>query len=109
MECYYSIQGLFAVRVEGFDYSNRIRFTEERIILVKAKNSKEAESKAKIEFKKYSDFEYLNSDSRLTKWEFIEILDIYETEATEIDPSGTEIFSITRNRKLKEKTAGNKV
>ena len=100
-EQYFSVQGLFAIKVEGFDYTNSIKFTEERIILVKALDSDTAIQKANIEFKKYSDFEYLNSDFRLTRWDFIEIMDVYEVDETEIDPNGTEIFSVTRNRKLK--------
>ena len=100
-EQYFSVQGLFAIIVEGFDYTDSIRFTEERIILVKALDSETAIQKANIEFKKYSDFEYLNSDFRITRWDFIEIMDVYEVDETEIDPNGTEIFSVTRNRKLK--------
>ncbi|RLD53547.1 MAG: hypothetical protein DRJ05_16275 [Bacteroidetes bacterium] len=98
---YYSVQGLFAVKVEGFDYSNSIRFIEERIILLKAIDLKEALKKAEIEFIRYGELEYLNSDFRLTKWEFIEVLDSYETGETELDLEGTEVFSICKNRKLK--------
>lgn len=101
-ELYFSVQGLFAIKIEGYDYTNSIRFIEERIILVKAKDSDEAIHKAKIDFKKYADFEYLNCDYRLTKWEFIEIIDIFETDVSEIDSEGTEIFSITKNRKIKK-------
>ena len=101
VEKFYSVQGLFAVRIEGFEYVNSVRFTEERIILVKAVDLDEALKKAKNEFMNYSDFEYLNSDARLTRWEFIDILDTYETCVEKIDPNGTEIFSVTQNRKLK--------
>lgn len=93
-EKYFSIKGLFAVRVEGFDYTNSMRFTEERILLVKAVDFDEAEMKAKKEFKEYSEFDYMNSDFRFVRWEFIEILDIYETSEAEINPEGTEVYSI---------------
>lgn len=100
---FYSVQGLFAVNIEGFDYTASIRFTEERIILLKAKSLDAALIKAEKEFKEYSNFEYLNSDFRLTRWEFIEIMDIYETDVSEIDDKGTEIYSICRNRKINKK------
>ena len=102
---YFGVKGLFAINVEGFDYKDSIRFTEERIILVKAFNIKSAEKLAKKEFKNYGNFEYLNSDYKLTRCEYIELLDIYETETSIIEDKGTEIFSETRNRKIKEKNS----
>jgi hypothetical protein len=98
---YFGVKGLFAIKVEGFDYKNSLRFTEERIIIVKAFDLNKATEIAENEFKNYGNFEYLNSDFKLTKWEYIELLDIYETETSNINDKGTEIFSETKNRKIK--------
>ena len=98
---YFGVKGLFAIKIEGFDYKNSIRFTEERIVLVKAFDLRKATELAEKEFKTYGNFEYLNSDFKLTKWEYIKLLDIYETDTSEINNKGTEIFSETRNRKIK--------
>lgn len=98
---FYSVQALFAAKVEGFDYKSSIRLTEERILLVKALDSKNAEEKAMLEFNEYAKSENINGDYRFAKWEFIEIIDVYETDVQEIDPNGTEVFSIWKNRKVK--------
>jgi len=97
---YYSVQGQFAVKVEGFDYFNSIRLVEDRIILLKAYDTNEAEDIAMKEFEEYSKFEYLNSDFRLVRMEFIKISDLYEVDESEIEEMGTEIFSTMYKKKL---------
>jgi hypothetical protein len=104
-EKFYSVIGLFAAFIEGYDYLNTTQMTEERFLLVKAIDSDDAEKKAMIEFEKYTQDEYLNDDYRYVNWKLIEIQDIYETDTDKIDPNGTEIYSIWKRRKLK--TAGN--
>ena len=100
-ERYYSVIGLFAAFVEGYDYSNSTQMTEDRILLVKAADSDIAESRALIEFEKYTQDSYLNDEYRFVNWKLIEIQDIYETDADIIDPDGTEIYSIWKRRKIK--------
>lgn len=104
-EKFYSVIGLFAAFIEGYDYLNSTQMTEERFLLVKAIDSDDAEKKALIEFENYTQDAYLNDDYRYVNWKLVEIQDIYETDTDKIDPNGTEIYSIWKRRKLK--TAGN--
>lgn len=97
---YFSVQGLFTAEVEGFDYSNSVQLTEERMILVRACNINDAQKVAELEFKKYSSERYLNSDYQYVYWRYVELLDILETDAAEIDPNGTEVFSKWKRQKL---------
>lgn len=72
------------------------------MVLVKALNWDEAKKKARQEFDQYSQAEIFTSSSHFVKWKFLNILDIYEVGVTDIDPAGTEIYSIWKRRKLNE-------
>ncbi|MNE53053.1 hypothetical protein D3C80_1477570 [compost metagenome] len=95
------MKALFACVIEGFDYTNSIQLVEERILLLKAFNFEDAEQKAMVEFNEYTSSSHLNTDYRFVNWELVKVIDIYSVSETEIDPSGTEIFSVWKNRKVK--------
>lgn len=99
---YFSVQGLFTAEVEGYDYTNSVQLVEERIVLVQAMNIDDAQRIAELEFKSYSSNRYLNSDFRYVNWRYVELLDIFETDVSEISPTGTEVFSQMRRQKLKK-------
>ncbi|QMU31392.1 DUF4288 domain-containing protein [Adhaeribacter radiodurans] len=99
---YYSIKGLFVAEFDGSDSSTGVQLTEERVVLVKALNCEEAKKKTRLEFDKYSQAEIFTSSYHFTKWKFLNILDIYDLGIAEIDPEGTEVYSIWKKRKLKE-------
>ncbi len=104
-EQFFSVKALFAAEVEGFDYSDSVQLLEERILLIKAFHRKEAIEKLKPEFEAYEE-EHLNIDKRFVRWRFIEIQDVFEVGVSELDPNGTEIFSVMKHQKLKNAITG---
>lgn len=102
VESYYCVKALFACVVEGFDYTNSIQVVEERILLLKAFNFEDAGQRAMVEFNEYASKSHLNTDYRFVKWEFVKVIDIYDVGETEIENTGTEVFSVWKRRKIKK-------
>jgi hypothetical protein len=96
---YYAVNAIFAIQIEGI--TGGMQQYEERIILVKAYSYEEAERKALKEFKDYG-YTYLNSDKLMVRWKFEKIIDVYNTHDNidKINPSGMEVYSHFRYRKL---------
>ena len=73
---------------------------EERIVLVKAFSPKDADERLRREWEAYAE-PYLNSDGELVRWRMEEIIDVYELGETEIDPKGTEVYSVLTQRRMR--------
>ena len=96
-----SVKVRIGIRVEGFNKGRQSY--EDRIVLVKAKSTKDAKLKVKKGVKKES-VPYLNSNGRLVNWKFEKILDAYETGIVSLkeynEKYGVEVFSRIRHRKI---------
>lgn len=99
---WFAVKAIFNIQFEGF--KGGMNEYEERIVLVNAYNHEDAVKVAEKEFKEYS-YSYLNTDMVMVRWNYERILSIYETDIykSKLDPSGTEVFSEFKYRKLKPK------
>jgi len=73
---------------------------EDRLVLVRAKSEREAEARLSRKWRAYSK-PYLNPYGELVRWKLTEIRDVYELFDDEIDPSGTEVYSRIRTRRMR--------
>jgi len=97
---WFAVKALFNIQFEGF--KGGMNKYEERIILVKAYTHDDAKKVAKKEFHEYS-YIYLNTDKIMVRWNYERILATYEADIykDKLDPTGTEVFSEFKYRKLR--------
>lgn len=95
---FYGVLARYAIQIEG--QTSGMQTYEHRLVLVWAKSETEAQRKATREAKSYEHV-YLNPHGERVRWHLEEILEIYDTMATEIDPDGTEVYSRLRERRMK--------
>jgi hypothetical protein len=92
----------FAIQMEG--QTTGLQDYEDRIVMVKARSSEDAENKLQPEFKQYGT-PYLNPHGFMARWAFERVLDVYEIWDEEIDPRGVEVFSVLAQRRMKPEHA----
>jgi hypothetical protein len=95
---WFAVNARFAVQIEN--QTKGYQSYEDRIILVKAYNHKDALKRLQKEFREYS-APYLNMYYELVRWKFEKILRIYEPLLEQFDEKGCEVYSSISNRKLK--------
>jgi Domain of unknown function (DUF4288) len=97
---WFAVKARFAIQVEG--QTAGLQIYEDRIMMVKAKSSEDAENKLRPEFKRYGT-PYLNPYGFMARWAFERVLDVYEIGDEKIDARGVEIFSVLARRRMKPK------
>ncbi len=108
LEYYYAVVVRFSIQLEN--KKKGLQSYEDRTLLMKAKNGKEAENKLQKSFKKYEE-PYLNSRGEMVRWKFEAFIDFYETtyqsleDMLEDEEEGIEVFSIVKNRRLNKERA----
>ena len=95
---WFSVKARFAIQFE--DEDEGMQDYEDRILLVKAGSFKDAERKALREFRQY-EIVSLTTTGHFYRWAFETILDIYQTYIDKIDPSGMEVYSEMKKRRMK--------
>jgi len=95
---WFGVKAIFAIQVEG--KKTGLQTYEERIVILKAKTFEDAERRVLKEFKAYGN-PYLNGDGEMVRWQFEKILDTYAIQEEELDPKGTEVFSVLKGRRMK--------
>ena len=95
---WFGVKAIFAIQVEG--KKSGLQTYEERIVILKSKTFEDAERLVLKEFKAYGE-PYLNSDGEMVRWQFEKILDTYAIQEEELDPKGTEVFSVLKSRRMK--------
>ena len=92
----FAVRGRVALQVEG--QTEGLMSMEDRIVLVRAFDAEDAERRLQAEWESYGE-PYLNPDGEMVRWHLVEIEDVYELAANEIDPRGTEVYSrLSRHR-----------
>lgn len=98
----------FAIQIEN--KIKGIQDYEDRILMIKAKNQKEAEKKLKKGFKRYEE-PYLNIYGELVRWKFEEFIDVDVIDYNFIEDlknngnEGIEILSRIKSRRLNKEKA----
>ena len=96
---WFCVRGKVAIQIEG---QTRGRVTlEDRFVLVKASNPKNAQQRLAREWRAYAE-PYLNSDGCAVRWKLIGIENVYELTEDDIDPHGTEVYSQLRYERMKQ-------
>jgi hypothetical protein len=96
---WFCVWGIVAVQIE--DFEKGLVTVEDRLVLVKAFDEKDAERKLRKEWRSYAE-PYMNHEGRLVRWKLIRIQDVYDLICDEIDPNGTEVYSRLRDERMKE-------
>lgn len=95
---YFCVRAKVAIQVEG--ETRGLQSWEERFVVIKAMDFEDAENRLQREWQEYA-APYMNPEGALVRWKLEEIVDVYSTGETSIDPEGTEIFSSLHNRRMK--------
>ena len=95
---WFAVKARFVIQDEG--QTRGMQDYEERILLVQARSAKDAERKALRAFRRDESLS-LTTTGHFFRWTFDTILDIYKTFIDEIDPSGTEVYSEMKKRRMK--------
>ncbi len=95
----FAVRGSVAIQVEG--QTRGLQKVEDRIVVVEADSVDDALRRLKAEWRQYAE-PYLNGDGQLVRWQLEEVSDVYSLFETELDPSGTEVWSSLRMRRMKK-------
>jgi hypothetical protein len=95
---WFAVKARFVMQLE--DETRGMQDYEDRILLVQARSFKDAERKAMREFRRYGMLTLITT-GHFFRWTFEAILDVYETYIDEMDPTGMEVYSEMRTRRLK--------
>jgi hypothetical protein len=96
---FYAVKARFVQQVEGM--TKGLQRYEDRIVIVKAFDFKDAERRVLKEFNEYEDTFLCNNAFTMVRWKFEEILDIYDVLEEDIDSKGTEVYSEFKYRRMK--------
>jgi hypothetical protein len=94
---WYAIEARFAIQIE--DQTTGSQGYEDRIVLVKAYDEKDAKDRLQDEFAEYAS-PYLNGDCELVRFQFEAVLDVCQPWFEKLDPNGTEVFFRWGQRKM---------
>jgi hypothetical protein len=95
---WFCVWGLVAIQIEGRT-KGKVDI-EDRLVLVKAYNAKDARRRLGREWAKYA-MPYLNPHGYLVRWQLVSVRDVYPLMQDELDPRGTEVYSRLRTEKMK--------
>ncbi len=69
-------------------------------MLVRALTEEDAKKRLAKSWREYAS-PYLNSRGELVRWQLVEVVDVYHLYEDELDPSGTEVYSRIRPKRMK--------
>lgn len=95
---WFAVKAHFEIQIEG--QTKGFQEVEERIVIVRAVDCKDAQKRLIKNFKEY-DEPYLNKYGEMVRWHFEKVIDIYEMNVDTIDPKGTEVFYEFIRRRMK--------
>lgn len=95
---WYCVRSFVVIRVERA--KSGLQSTEDRFILVRASSLEDAKKRLKRQWREYAS-PYLNSSGQIVSWSLEKVIDVYDTGETEINPSGTEIYSKLGHRRMR--------
>jgi hypothetical protein len=95
---WYCVRALIVIRVERVTAG--LQTTEDRLILVRASSCKDAKKRLMQQWQEYES-PYLNSDGQMVSWSLDNVMDVYDTGQSEIDPAGTEVYSKLGQRRMR--------
>jgi hypothetical protein len=95
---WFCVRAAVAVRVEGV--SRGLQTVEDRFVLVRASDFDDAERRLRSMWREYAE-PYLNPQGRMVSWALEEVVDVFDTMETELDPRGTEVYSKLHGRRLR--------
>jgi hypothetical protein len=97
-EWWFCVRALVAVRVEG--ETRGLQTVEDRFVLVMASDFDDAERRLRSMWREYAE-PYLNPQGQMVSWTLDEVVDVFDTMETQLDPKGTEVYSKLRGRRLR--------
>jgi hypothetical protein len=77
-----------------------LQTVEDRFVFVRARSEEDAARRVETKWRRHEE-PYLNSSGELVRWHVEEITAVYDPREQTIDPSGTEIYSELRSRRMK--------
>ncbi len=95
---WFCVWGRVAIQIEG--KRRGMIDVEDRLVLVKARNEKQAKARLSSEWRAYSE-PYLNHRGEMVRWKLTEVQDVYELFDGEINPKGTEVYSRLDQRRMR--------
>jgi hypothetical protein len=98
---WYAVRARIVIQVE--DQTRGMQSVEDRIVLVQARSSEDAERRLQPEWEKYAE-PYLNPNGEMVRWQFKEVVDVYEIGTLDLDPKGTEVYSRLTQRRVRPET-----
>ena len=99
---WYAVRARIVIQVE--DRTRGMESVEDRIVLVQARSFEDAERRLQPEWEKYAE-PSLNSNGEMVRWQFEEVVDVYEIGALDLDPKGTEVYSRLTQRRVRSGAA----
>jgi hypothetical protein len=100
-QCFFCVKMTVAIQIEGLEKG--LQTYEQRLVLIRAKSEQDAYSKLEQQREVYGK-PYLNSDGRQVRWMIESLDDCYAIDVSKlsdfIHPSGVEVFSKLKTRKL---------
>lgn len=95
---WYCVRALVAIRVER--EASGMQSTEDRFVLVRACSFQDAKKRLRRKWREYAT-PYMNSNGQMVSWSLDKIVDIYDIAETDIDASGTEVYSKLGRRRMR--------
>jgi hypothetical protein len=95
---FFAVRAILAIQVEG--QRRGMQTYEDRIVLVKAGSSEQAEKRLSRQFRDYGS-PYLNDQGHMVRWHLERVVNVYDTSELTIDPAGTEVYSELRSRRMR--------
>lgn len=98
LDRWYCVRALVVIRIE--DQASGMQGTEDRFVLVRATSEEDAKRRLKRMWREYAN-PYLNADGRMVSWQIERVTEVYTLLDTELDASGTEVYSELGNRRMR--------
>ncbi|HEX6898542.1 MAG TPA: DUF4288 domain-containing protein [Thermoanaerobaculia bacterium] len=95
---WYAVRARIVIQVE--DQTRGMQSVEDRIVLVQGRSFEDAERRLQPEWEQYAE-PYLNPNGEMVRWQFEEVLDVYEIGTLDLDPKGTEVYSRLSQRRAR--------
>lgn len=95
---WYCLRALVIIRVEQAKAG--MQNTEDRFVLVRASSFEDAKKRLRQHWREYAT-PYLNSEGQMVSWSLDNIINVYDTGETELDPAGTEVYSKLGHRRMR--------
>lgn len=95
---WYCVRALVVIRVEQAKAG--MQNTEDRFVVVRASSFEDAKKRLRKQWREYAT-PYLNSEGQMVSWSLDKVIDVYNTDETELDPAGAEVYSKLGQRRMR--------